>query len=561
MNPCQAVSDLYTDDAIRSYTEDVDNQLPPHIYKIAEKALQNVQQKLEPVNQSIIVSGESGAGKTWTTRSLIRYLTTATRKLSRQRESLSLVASIEQQILDSNPILEAFGNAATVHNDNSSRFGKYVQLQLSRHGKIVGASIQTYLLEKVRVVRQSQRERNYHIFYQMLSGLHDSCYESLGLNRLYHETVSKANRITDAACFSETTSALSHVGFTPETQSMIFSLLAAIVHLNSIEFEEAVPGHRPSRCKPTIRELRKSACCLGIDHCVLANYLVTSQLTTGKGEVINKLCTVSEAIWRKDCLAKCIYERLFHWIVQSINKSISAEKKRWTHFIGLLDVYGFENFSMNSLEQLCINYANERLQQLYVSCFLKAEQEIYQDEGLDWQPVVFADNRPCVDLISSRMGVFSLLDEECRLNRNSSPVDLCHRIVSSFSKHDQFSVVSESNQSVMFGIHHYAGTVLYNTTDFLDKNQDLTPTEMIEILKTSSHELVQKIATGDITSQAPVVSVRRQSSTVVSKFKRSLGELMNTLQSTTVHFIRCIRPNASNDPEMFDNDKVSINTG
>ncbi|XP_065831513.1 unconventional myosin-XIX-like [Oscarella lobularis] len=566
INPNRFFPHLYSTPVIDQYSEPNKSDCP-HIFEVGSTVLRLMRQRhVNPVNQSIIVSGESGAGKTWTARCLMSYFAATTSKLSTRRESLAVISAIEQKVLDSSPILEAFGNASTVRNDNSSRFGKYVQLQLNGRGKIVGAQIQTYLLEKIRVARQCKNERNYHIFYQLMRGYPN--VESLGL-----ESPSMMNihtRDDDACLFEETSSALTRMGLGDLLKEQVFGLLAAILHLNSIVFEVMKQSDHFQRAVISPNSQRALNCaarllCVNVE--TLHTCLLSSELSTGHGEVITRPCSPTDAEWRRDCLTKLLYEKLFDWIVQFINNQMSAKKTKWQNFIGLLDVYGFESLDSNSLEQLCINYANERLQQLYVSSFLRARQEEYSDEGVPWDPVQFADNRPCVDLIAGRISIFSLLEEECRLNRRHLPDGMYSRLLSSLSEHSCFVVPksggSAKSHKTSFIIEHYAGNVVYNVDDFLGKNQDYIPPEMIAFLQLSTSTLVRqffpeskRLSKASSPRQGPSSRRKKTIRTVVTRFKNSLEQLVAVLKLTTVHYIRCIKPNNENEPGLFVEEKV-----
>uniref|UniRef100_A0A8C2BPG0 Myosin XIX n=1 Tax=Cyprinus carpio TaxID=7962 RepID=A0A8C2BPG0_CYPCA len=491
LNPFQPIPHLYSLDVMREYhTAPQPQEFKPHIFIVAEEAYRNVQGQVEPINQSLVVSGESGAGKTWTSRCLMKYYATVAASSQKCQDT---VEKIERRVLDSNPVMEAFGNACTLRNSNSSRFGKYIQLQLNGSQLLVGASVQTYLLEKTRVAFQAPTERNFHIFYQILAGL-------LQLGNVY---------------------------FSPAS-------------------EEAQPcdldGHS------------KAADLLQVPLDELQSCLTVRTLLAGKQSVL-KPCSQSECGVRRDCLAKVIYAQLFDWLVTFINNSMCADSSMWCNFIGLLDVYGFECFLLNNLEQLCINYANEKLQQHFVAHYLKAQQEEYVTEGLQWSFIRYQDNQGCLDLIEgSPSSIFSLLNEECRLNRVSDAKQFRVRLQKELSDNASISWDKLSKEP-HFTVAHYAGNVSYQIEGMMEKNKDPVPPEIISVLQKSQDSLLHSLfADGDRESEGS----RGHSKvvTVVSKFKNSLESLMKILHSTTPHYTRCIKPNPDCRPLTFKKEEV-----
>uniref|UniRef100_A0A4W3JJN4 Myosin XIX n=1 Tax=Callorhinchus milii TaxID=7868 RepID=A0A4W3JJN4_CALMI len=500
LNPFQPVPNLYSFNIMRDYhTASRPQDLQPHIYIVAELAFRNVQGQVEPINQSLIVSGESGAGKTWTSRCLMNYFATVAAS-STSAKCQEHVERIEKRVLDSNPVMEAFGNACTLRNHNSSRFGKYIQLQLNRSQQLEGASVHTYLLEKTRVAYQAPSERNFHIFYQILVGL---------LN-------------------------LGNVGFSsPADESQ------------PCELKEDTKGF-----------LKTTAKLLRVCEEDLGEQLRVRTITAGRQQqVFKKPCSRTECGTRRDCLAKVVYAKLFDWLVKVINTSICSDPSTWTNFIGLLDVYGFESFPQNNLEQLCINYANEKLQQHFVAHYLKAQQEDYTAEGLDWSFVRYQDNQSCLDLIEgSPASVFSLLNEECRLNRLSDADQFKGRLQKALGANncmswDVFSKVPH------FTVAHYAGRVSYQIEGMTEKNKDPVPPELVQLLQKSQDALLKQlfpVAEQDL-CDAKALS---KAISVVAKFKGSLESLMRILNSTTPRYIRCIKPNGDCKPHLFRSQEV-----
>ncbi|MEE6514531.1 hypothetical protein FKM82_022735, partial [Ascaphus truei] len=376
VNPFQPVLKLYTSEVMKEYhSAPHPQECKPHIFIVAEQAYRNVHSQIDPVNQSIIVSGESGAGKTWTSRCLMKFYTTVAAASTAHIDN-ETVERIESRVLDSNPVMEAFGNACTLRNSNSSRFGKYIQLQLSRTQQITGASIQTFLLEKTRVAHQTSKERNFHIFYQISKGAtRDERAEWNLPEGATFSWLPNSERNLEEDCFEVTKDAMLHLGIYQSTQNNIFKILAGLLHLGNIHFSDSVDEGQP--CEPLHDAkgfIMTTANLLSIPFDELLEKLRIRTITAGKQQVFKKPCLKSECDTRRDCLAKVIYAKLFDWLVTVINESICADSFRWNNFIGLLDVYGFESFPENNLEQLCINYANEKLQQHFVTHYLKAQQ-------------------------------------------------------------------------------------------------------------------------------------------------------------------------------------------
>ncbi|KAF4012053.1 hypothetical protein G4228_004144 [Cervus hanglu yarkandensis] len=477
--------------------------LRPHIFTVGEQTYRNVRSLIEPVNQSIVVSGESGAGKTWTSRCLMKFYAVVAASPT-SWESHKVAERIEQRILNSNPIMEAFGNACTLRNNNSSRFGKFIQLQLNGAQQMTGAAVQTYLLEKTRVACQAPSERNFHIFYQALAGL---------------------------------------------------------LHLGNTRFADS--GNEAQPC-PLVNDaqcsVRTSALLLGLPEDHLLETLRIRTIRAGRDQqVFRKPCSQAECDTRRDCLAKLVYARLFDWLVSVINSSICATPDSWTTFIGLLDVYGFESFPNNSLEQLCINYANEKLQQHFVAHYLRAQQEEYAVEGLAWSFVSYQDNQPCLDLIEgSPVSICSLLNEECRLNRPSSAAQLQTRIESALTGRPRLGRDRLSPEP-SFIVLHYAGPVRYRTAGLVEKNKDPVPPELTRLLQQSQDPLLKVLFPADPeekSQEEPSGQNRAPVLTVVSKFKASLEQLLQVLHGTTPHYIRCIKPNSQAQAQIFHREEV-----
>ncbi|XP_036882616.1 unconventional myosin-XIX isoform X2 [Manis javanica] len=566
LNPFKPVPQLYSLELMREYhTAPQPQKLKPHIFTVGEQTYRNVKSLIEPVNQSIVVSGESGAGKTWTSRCLMKFYAVVAASPT-YKESHKIAERIEQRILNSNPVMEAFGNACTLRNNNSSRFGKFIQLQLNRAQQMTGAAVQTYLLEKTRVACQASSERNFHIFYQICKGA--SAEERLQWHLPEGAAFSwlpNQERALEEDCFEETREAMLHLGIDTSTQNNIFQVLAGLLHLGNIQFADSEDEAQP--CQPmddAKREdkgsVRTSALLLQLPEDPLLETLRIRTIRAGRQQqVFRKPCSQAECDTRRDCLAKLVYAQLFDWLVLVINSSICADPSSWTTFIGLLDVYGFESFPDNSLEQLCINYANEKLQQHFVAHYLRAQQEEYTVEGLEWSFVSYQDNQTCLDLIEgSPISICSLINEECRLNRPSSAAQLQTRIESALAGspclgHNKLS------PEPSFIVVHYAGPVRYHTAGLVEKNKDPVPPELTRLLHQSQDPLLKVLFPPDPeekSQEEPSGHSRTPALTVVSKFKASLEQLLQVLQSTTPHYIRCIKPNSQGLAQTFLREEV-----
>ncbi|KAK7172492.1 hypothetical protein R3I93_002564 [Phoxinus phoxinus] len=554
LNPFQPIPHLYSLDVMREYhSAPQPQEFKPHIFIVAEEAYRNVQGQVEPMNQSLVVSGESGAGKTWTSRCLMKYYATVA---ASSQKSQNTVEKIERRVLDSNPIMEAFGNACTLRNSNSSRFGKYIQLQLNGSQLLVGASVHTYLLEKTRVAIQAPNERNFHIFYQMMKGATDKQRLEWMLPLEQDFTwLPHAERTLEEDCLQETTDAMINLGIDEGKRAQIFRILAGLLQLGNVDFSPASGEAQPCDLDGHSKGfLQKTAALLQVPLDELESCLTVRNLRAGKQNIL-KPCSQSECTVRRDCLAKAIYAQLFDWLVTFINNSMCADSSMWCNFIGLLDVYGFECFLLNTLEQLCINYANEKLQQHFVAHYLKAQQEEYVTEGLQWSFIRYQDNQGCLDLIEgSPSSIFSLLNEECRLNRASDAKQFRVRLEKELSDNANISWDKFSKEP-HFTVAHYAGKVSYQIQGMMEKNKDPVPPELTGLLQKSQDSLLHSLfADGDLESEGS----RGHSKviTVVSKFKNSLESLMRILHSTTPHYTRCIKPNPDCRPLTFKKEEV-----
>ncbi|KAM6465026.1 unconventional myosin-XIX isoform 2-T2 [Liasis olivaceus] len=564
INPFRPVQPLYSQELMKEYhTVARLQELKPHIFTVAEESYRNVQSQIPLVNQSIIVSGESGAGKTWTSRCLMRFYATVAASSDISEGNIT-VERIEQRVLDSNPVMEAFGNACTLRNNNSSRFGKYIQLHLNRYQLLTSASIQTFLLEKTRVAYQAPQERNFHIFYQISKGAtQDERREWDLLESARFCWLPNSEKTLEEDCFDVTREAMTHLGIDRFTQNNVFKILAGLLHLGNIQFCESEDESQPCELEDLAKAFAGTASrLLRVPEEQLLDTLKIRRITAGRQrQVFRKPCLKAECETRRDCLAKVIYARIFDWLVSVINGSICAPTSAWSNFIGLLDVYGFESFPENHLEQLCINYANEKLQQHFVSHFLKAQQEEYAEEGLEWSFVNYQDNQTCLDAIEGNpVSIFSLLNEACRLNWTSNAGQFQSRIEIALSKSSCISR-DKFRKEPNFIVSHYAGNVCYQVESMVEKNKDPVPPELVLLLQQSQDALLQKLFPAEATNPKPDENDTKAQAkpalvTVVSKFKGSLEQLMEILHSTTPHYIRCIKPNADCKAALFRKEEV-----
>uniref|UniRef100_A0A8C2U5Z5 Myosin XIX n=1 Tax=Coturnix japonica TaxID=93934 RepID=A0A8C2U5Z5_COTJA len=538
--PFQPISCLYSPELMREYHAAVRPQdLKPHIFAVAEEAYRNVQSQIDPINQSIIVSGESGAGKTWTSRCLMKFYASVAASATSPKGN-EAVERIEKRVLDSNPIMEAFGNACTLRNNNSSRFGKYIQLHLDRFHHLRSASIQTFLLEKTRVAYQAPNERNFHIFYQITKGA--TAEERLAWNLpegADYRWLPNAERNLEEDCFEVTRDAMFHLGIDHSTQNNIFKVLSGLLHLGNIQFSDPVDESQPCELEDKAKDSVKTAGdLLKIPIEELLESLRIRTITAGKQQqVFKKPCSRSECDTRRDCLAKVIYAKLFEWLVLVINESIYADTSLWTSFIGLLDVYGFEAFPENNLEQLSL---------------------VPSAAEHPWSFINYQDNQSCLDLIEGNpLSIFSLLNEECRLNRSSNP-DLFQTRIEKALSDNQCLSRDKFSKKPNFIISHYAGKVCYQLAAMVEKNKDPIPPELVHVLQNSKDALLQKLfPIAENHQNNTKMQNRAAVVTVVSKFKSSLENLMQILNSTKPHYIRCIKPNADCKAMTFRKEEVT----
>ncbi|KAG2661989.1 protein OPAQUE1-like isoform X1 [Panicum virgatum] len=546
VNPFTRLPHLYNEYMMEQYKGVRLGELSPHVFAVADASYRAMVN--ESRSQSILVSGESGAGKTETTKLIMQYLTFVGGRAALDDRT------VEQQVLESNPLLEAFGNAKTVRNDNSSRFGKFVEIQFDASGRISGAAIRTYLLERSRVVQITDPERNFHCFYQLCASGKDAELYKLGHASSFHYLNQSKSYVLEGTNnkdeYWKTKRAMDIVGISRKDQDAIFRTLAAILHLGNIEF---APGKDSdsSKIKDSTSNfhLQTAANLFMCDADLLVSTLCSRSINTREGIIIKALdCSAAAA--NRDALAKTVYARLFDWLVENINKSIGQDVDSKVQ-IGVLDIYGFESFKNNSFEQFCINFANEKLQQHFNEHVFKMEQEEYKSEEINWSYIEFIDNQDVLDLIEKKpIGIIALLDEACMFPKSTHET-FATKMFRNFSCHPRLERTKFSETD--FTISHYAGKVTYQTDSFLEKNRDYIVAEHCNLLSSSRCPFVSGLFTS-----LPEESIRSsyKFSSVASRFKLQLHALMETLNSTEPHYVRCVKPNSANRPQLFENQSV-----
>eukprot|EP00981_Chlorochromonas_danica_P003982 scaffold753_cov164-Ochromonas_danica.AAC.12 len=540
---------------------------PPHVFSIAANAVFSLKQ--EAKNQSILISGESGAGKTEATKKILQFVSTVCSSTASR-----IGPSIENQILDTNPLLESFGNAKTIRNNNSSRFGKYMEVNFDKQYAIKGCNITAYLLEKSRVVKQGPNERNYHIFYMLLAGASKEMRKEFALKpaeefRYLAQSgcveIARRDELTE---FEDLIFAMNNLGIDISTQHVLFQCLAAILHLGNLSFlsshqdDGAEEGSRievPSDC-------RRIASLLTIDADRLQRVLCNKD-TMINGEALLVPLPPSKAMDQRDSLAKYLYGKLFDFLLYRINLSLFRGRPHSS--IGVLDIFGFEVFPLNSFEQLCINYCNERLQTFFNEIIFEAEMKTYSAEGLPVDDIVYQDNVGCVRLVDLRgAGIFAYLDEECAVPKGSDEkfVSKLNQIFDENASTKSLFFQRNHKTALSFTIRHFAGDVHYDARNFLEKNKDAMAESLLSLFSAASASCSLPVLTEDYTGMAVKLlqpanandaagnqkSKKGSKQTLSSKFKQDLDLLMQTLRATQPHFIRCIKPNADQQPHAFE---------
>ncbi|XP_068578524.1 unconventional myosin-Vc isoform X2 [Cebidichthys violaceus] len=549
---------VYGDAIIHAYSGQNMGDMDPHIFAVAEEAYKQMARNHK--NQSIIVSGESGAGKTVSARYAMRYFAIVSKSGSKTH--------VEDKVLASNPITEAIGNARTTRNDNSSRFGKYTEISFDRRYRIIGANMRTYLLEKSRVVFQADNERNYHIFYQMCSCAHLPEFKNLRLlsaDKFEYTCMGgdiSIEGVDDKKDMEETRKTFSLLGLKKDFQSDVFKVLAAILHLGNVKIRNS--GDGKSSVPPGDPHLAVLCELLSVSAEELACWLCHRRIVL-VAETVVKPVPEERAVNARDALAKQIYAHLFDCIIKRINTALRVAGQQHA-FIGVLDIYGFETFDINSFEQFCINYANEKLQQQFNLHVFKLEQEEYMREDIPWTLIDFYDNQPVIDLIEAKMGILDLLDEECLFPQGTDQSWL-QKLFNYLDANPLFEKPRLSNEA--FVIQHFADKVEYQCTGFLEKNRDALYEELIDIMRVSKFPFLANFfreeKQSSVTNKGVKVRPARPGvkptnkqlrTSVGDKFCSSLSLLMETLNATTPHYVRCIKPNDEKLPFEYDSRRV-----
>ncbi|XP_043214510.1 myosin-VIIa-like isoform X4 [Amphibalanus amphitrite] len=540
VNPYQILP-IYTAEQIKLYRDKKIGELPPHIFAIGDNCYANM--KRQKTDQCIVISGESGAGKTESTKLILQYLAAISGKHS----------WIEQQILEANPILEAFGNAKTIRNDNSSRFGKYIDIHFNDQGTIEGARIEQYLLEKSRIVSQNSDERNYHVFYCMLAGMTKEQKQQLELQApTQYRYLTGGGTITcegrdDAAEFADIRSAMKVLMFSDTDIWEVLKLLAAILHMGNIKFDPTVVDNIDSSEVRDMTNVNRCAKLLGAGGQALG-MAITSRTIFAQGETVRSLLSVDQAMDVRDAFCKGIYGRLFVWIVSKINSAIYRPKKTFRSCIGVLDIFGFENFRTNSFEQFCINFANENLQQFFVQHIFKLEQEEYNLEAINWHHIEFVDNQDALDMIAVRpLNIMALIDEESKFPKGTDQTML-NKLHKTHGDNVNY-LKPKSDMNASFGMNHFAGVVFYDARGFLEKNRDSFSADLMQIVHSSTNKFMHTLFQEDLNMGS---ETRKKAPTLSTQFKKSLDSLMRTLSSCQPFFIRCVKPNEFKKPMIFD---------
>lgn len=603
LNPFKRIPGLYDDDVLKSFiTPKPSNK--PHVFSTSNASYRGICDRQKP--QTVLISGESGAGKTETTKFVMKFLATA-------GSADGVVTPVEKQVLESNPLLEAFGNARTLRNDNSSRFGKFIELQFKptvgggaapgvkietgpgAHHRLCGARIRTYLLEKVRVCEQQEGERNYHVFYEAcaaavkaggkeyefpqilskekvkeqcafdLSGFSDSG----NFAYLTRSTCKTLKDVDDIEEFETRLNAMMTIGIDKEEIGHVLKIVAAVLNLGNAKFDAPPNNSEGSQvmqeCAPSVELAAKL---IGVDFKDLERALCYNTRVT-RAERIRSPVNVRQAADNRDALARALYAITFDFIVSKTNKSIGFMDDVKL-FVGVLDIFGFECFKMNSFEQLCINFTNERLQQFFNSFVFKLEEQLYEREGIPWDALDFPDNQDSVDILAAKgTGVFAILDEECMVPQGSDQ-GFCNKLIKQHKGHRRFDEIK--TKPTWFVIKHFAGPVSYCTDSFLDKNKDQLSNDIIECMTSSGNSFVAELfkqdpkyseqaaaaATGGRASiVGDAAPMKKKKYTVSSEFKDQLNSLMDVVDLTEPHFIRCIKPNPQNEPDRYDRKGVT----
>uniref|UniRef100_A0A7N8XV10 Myosin X n=1 Tax=Mastacembelus armatus TaxID=205130 RepID=A0A7N8XV10_9TELE len=532
VNPYQPFPGLYDQQAVDLYSRHHLGEISPHIFAVANECYRSLWKRLQ--NQCVLISGESGAGKTESTKLILKFLS-AMSQHSLEVSSRDRTSHVEEALLESSPIMEAFGNAKTVYNNNSSRFGKFVQLEATRLNN--------------RVVRQNPGERNYHIFYALLAGTNNQQREAFALTQpdSYHylrQSSCLDQTIDDSGAFQDVLHAMRTMQFTDESIGEILRLLAGILHAGNIEFMTAGGAQVSSKSA-----LTRAADLLGLNSDQLAEVLTHRSMIL-RGEEISTPLTVEQAVDSRDSMAMALYSQCFNWIIRKLNSRIRGKED--FRSISILDIFGFENFEINRFEQFNINYANEKLQEYFNKHIFSLEQLEYNKEGLVWVDINWMDNGECLDLIEKKLGLLALMNEESHFPKATDDT-LLEKLHSQHSKNPFY--VKPRVAVHNFGVKHYAGEVLYDVRGMLEKNRDTFRDDILNLLRESRLDFVYDLFEHVLSRNKQDTlksSSKHRRPTVSSQFKDSLHSLMATLSTSNPYFIRCIKPNTCKMPDHFD---------
>ncbi|KAM9473083.1 myosin-9-like isoform 2-T2 [Salvelinus alpinus] len=545
---------IYSEEIVDMYKGKKRHEMPPHIYAITDTAYRSMMQDRE--DQSILCTGESGAGKTENTKKVIQYLAHVASSHKTKKDQ----GELEKQLLQANPILEAFGNGKTVKNDNSSRFGKFIRINFDVNGYIVGANIETYLLEKSRAIRQAKDERTFHVFYYMLTGAGDKLRSELCLEGYNNYRFLVNGNVTipgqqDKDLFTETLEAFRIMGIPEDEQIGLLKVVSSVLQLGNMSFKKE--RHSDQASMPDDTAAQKVCHLMGMSVTDFTRAILSPRIKVGR-DYVQKAQTQEQAEFAVEALAKATYERMFRWLVMRINKALDKTKRQGASFIGILDIAGFEIFELNSFEQLCINYTNEKLQQLFNHTMFILEQEEYQREGIEWSFIDFGlDLQPCIDLIekpASPPGILALLDEECWFPK-ATDKSFVEKVLQEQGTHSKFHKPKKLKDEADFCIIHYAGKVDYKADEWLMKNMDPLNDNVATLLNQSTDKFVSELWK-DVDrivgldkvagmSEMPGAFKTRKGMfrTVGQLYKEQLSKLMATLRNTNPNFVRCIIPN------------------
>jgi len=569
---------LYTPEILDKYKEQGGRNLPPHVFAIADNAFKSM--IADNKSQSVVISGESGAGKTEATKLILQFLAEVSGRAS--AASGEGGGGLEQQILQANPVMEAFGNAKTSRNNNSSRFGKLISVKFNNAGSIIGGSIINYLLEKSRVVFQNEGERNYHIFYQLLAGCAadpalrtlTGCSEAADYHYLNQSGVINIEGMSDEKEYEEMLSGMKTVSIDEAQRTQINKICAAILFLGNVTFVKQAKATEEDGAKVADRApLDAAAVLLEVEPDALNTALCSRNI--GNRSVIQVAYTIEQANDARDATTKMIFAKLFDWLIVAVNKSLAegADLSVAGIYTNVLDIFGFESFETNSFEQLCINFCNEKLQFHFNEHIFRLEQDEYKKEGVTVADTAFVDNQPTLDLLEmNRTGVFSMIDEEINVPKGSDD-GVLQKILRDHGKHTNLNKPKpkDLNARLCFNVVHFAGEVSYNITNFLEKNKDSLHDDIQGVLKSSSgmvKGLMTVVAAG---ADAPKEEAsggggrgrpargggsKGKKATLGSQFKKQLNSLMVTLNATAPHFVRTMKSNDKKKGDIFETPRM-----